>query len=62
MNIVKSVKEVVSIDKRQSNPTFSKLQKFYSEKLEKGIAIKKEYSIPPLDKQERQYYETCLSK
>lgn len=62
MSIVKSIKKIVFTDKRQTNPSFSKLQKFYLQKLEKGIAIKKEYSIPPLDKQERQHYETCLSK
>lgn len=62
MEITESIKKVIATDKRQLKPDFSKLQKFYSQKLEQGIAIKKEYSIPSLDKQERNYYEACLSK
>ena len=62
MSIVKTIKKVVSTKKRKTNKNFLKLQKFYLEKLEQGIAIKQEYSIPSLDKQERQCYERYLSK
>ncbi len=60
MKISKAIKNAISEDKRQSKAKFLKLQDFYSKKLAKGVAIKKEYTIPLLDKQERNYYETYL--
>ena len=51
MSVATRVEKAVKEKARNfaNNPEFKKLEDFYRDMIEKGIAKKQEYSLPPLD-------------
>jgi hypothetical protein len=57
MEIEKEIKRVLGEDaNRQADPAFQNLREFYEKMKKDGIAIKQEYTLPPLDTVGRSLY------
>ena len=60
MEITKGVEEFVKAGEStlNDNPELQRLLEFYQEKRATGVAIKQSYTLPTLDKLDREFYQS----
>ena len=59
MELTKKVEKIIQEGQGKSDnqSDFNRLQQFYKEKLESGVAIKPRYTLPSIGEIERIYYQ-----
>jgi predicted Zn-dependent peptidase len=63
MTLREKIEETLSEERETvKRPSFKKLSEFYKEKKEEGVAIKREYDLPPLDTVGRALYREVSNK
>lgn len=63
MSLEEKMKEVLNEERdREKNPNFKNLRDFYCQMKKEGVAIKQDYTLPPVDTIGREYYRSIENK